>query len=1071
MKKAKLIKEYDVSIFLERIKFVLFLMLFFLSASHQVLAKNLTDDKKETKLIELFNEAQNVVSGIVKDKNGQPLPGANVFLKGTTNGVVTDFDGLFQLNVSGKNPILVVSFIGFKTSEVPVAGKSQIEIILQEDAQNLDEVVVVGYGSVKKKDLTGSIGSVEVDELNVAPVGSFDDALAGRVSGVQVSSTQGRPGAPSNIVIRGTGSLTQSSAPLYVVDGFPIGDFDPSSIDQSDIESMQILKGPSAVSIYGARGGNGVILITTKGGVKGKTRITYDEFYGVENITKRIDVMSPYDYVDLRYEIDPIIAEERYGDLENYRNVEPIDWQGETFRQTEVSSRTLSASGGTDGSNYNIALSRYEGEGLLENSGFSRTYAKVKFDQKMSDKVKIGTNISYTSTVVDGTHTSTNILDPTVEGGSSNARFNLLKDIVQGRPTGGIQYSNEEMLNLPEDPETEEGAPITNPLVNARTQIRKDVRNVLLFNGYFDYEITKGLRFRTSGGIQKQIRRRESFDQKNSAWERRNGFTRGFITISERLNALVSSTLNYRKTFGDKNYVTGLLGFDYQNITDKSVTANGANFPEPNLGVDDLGAGTTPGFSSSFRAPTNRLISVFARATYTYDDKYLFTGTVRRDGSSRFGENQKFGTFPSFSVAWRFDQESFVKSFKSLSNGKLRFEWGQVGNNRIPAFVSTSLLNSVTYGAENGTVPGVRPANLANPDIRWEAQEQINLGIDLGFFNNKLSLTADVFRKTSKDLLLETPVPGSTGFTEVFSNAGKIQNEGLEIAINSVNFNKKFKWNTNLNITFPNAKTLALVESDTLLSNSGWRTNNPSVDPYSQDFITTVGQPFGLMYGYIDDGLYREEDFDANGDPFIDVAFGNEELGFRKYVDVNDDGVINEDDKVVIGNPNPKFFGGLTNNFAYKGFDLSIFLQWSYGNDIYNANRILWTSDLQAVRNFIPEVVNRWRDSNTPEQNRGATFRNARDLSAALTTQYIEDGSFLRLKTVSLGYSMPKKVLEKIKLQKLRLYITGQNLITWTNYSGYDPEVSTRGNGLTSGVDFGAYPRSKTYVLGISLGI
>ncbi|WP_161554541.1 SusC/RagA family TonB-linked outer membrane protein [Sinomicrobium soli] len=1024
--------------------------------------------------IVVYSQEQAEISGKVVSEDGMPMPGVTVTVRNTTRGVITDFDGLYTISLEGENDILVFSHLGYITQEVPASGKDQVNITLIEDVSKLDEVVVIGYGQARKRDLTGATGSVDVESVAKAPVGSFDDALAGRVAGVQVTSSQGRPGSGSSIKIRGTGSLTQSNSPLYVIDGFPVEDFDPSTIAQSDIESMEILKGPSAVAIYGSRGGNGVVMITTKGGVAGKTEVSYDMFYGIENITKRIDVLSPYDFVDLQYEINAQNADRKYGPLSLYRkedgsSIKGIDWQEEVFNQTEVQSHSATVSGGSEETKYNLSFSNYKGEGLLENSGFERTYLKLKLDQKIYDNLKAGANISYTKTGITGAHTSTNILDPSVEGGASNARFNLLKDIVQGRPTGGLFYTNEDLINMPEDPDTEEGAPISNPIVNSRTQVREDDRHTFSFNGYLEYSILKDLDFRVMGGLRKVFRKRGSFDEKNSAFERRNGFTRGTIIQQEATNMLLSTTLSYKRKIGKKHRFSGLLGFDYQNAEDYYTEASGSVFPEPNLGLDNIGAATEAGFPASSKSPTNKLISYFSRVNYTYDDRFLFTATVRRDGSSRFGKNKKFGLFPSLSGAWRFSQESFLLGSDVLSDGKLRVEWGQVGNNRIPAFVSSALLSTTTYGMENGIAAGVRPANLANPDIQWETQQQVDIGLDIGLLDNRVLFTADLYRKDSRDLLLRAPTPATVGVSSVYRNIGKIRNEGLELALSTVNIDNELRWTSDFNISFPKSKTLGLVENDTLYSSSSWYNNTPSQDPYVNDFITVVGQPFGRMYGFKDDGIYRADDFDESGAPYVDVAFGEASPGHRKYVDVNGDGVINDDDKVVLGNPNPVFFGGFNNTFSYKGFDLSVFLQWSYGNDVYNANRVLWTSNLKSVRNFIPEIVNRWRADNTEEQNNAATFRTIDDNTQVLTSQYIEDGSYLRLKTVSLGYRIPEEWLNKMFIKRLRIYVTAQNLVTWTSYTGYDPEVSTRGNGLTSGVDFGAYPRSRTFVGGISV--
>ena len=1010
------------------------------------------------------------VKGTVTDDQNMPLPGATILIQGTEKGTTTDFDGNYSIDYGGKKS-LVISYVGFGSQTIKIEGKEVINVMLMPDADQLDEIIVIGYGEVKRKDLTGSVGSINVGEIAKAPVASLDQAMAGRIAGVQVTSSQGRPGSSSSIKIRGTGSLTQSSAPLYVIDGFPIENFDISSLDQADIASMEVLKGPSAVAIYGARGGNGVILITSKDGVKGKTEVSYNAFYGVNKITNKIDVLSPYDFVDLRYEINEQEAINRYGALSLYlkpngTSINGINWQDEVFRDTEVKSHNISVNGGTSDTKYNLSLSNYASNGLLENSGFDRTYIKLKLDQKISKNLTAGANVSYTTTEVSGTHTSTNILNP--DGGSSNARFNLLKDIIQGRPTGGLFYSNNELLSFPEDPDTEEGAPISNPIINSLTQHRLDRKNQLIFNGFLKYKIINKLELKVMGGISQLNRKRETFDEVNSAFERRNGYTRGEINMSEGTNTLLSSTLTYRNKIR-KHSMTAMLGYDFQDSKEFYVSASGSVFPEPNLGVNDLGSATEPGFPTSFKAPTNVISSFFTRVTYDYDSKYLMTATLRRDGSSKFGANNKYGVFPSLGGAWRFSDEDFLKNFKSISDGKLRMEWGQVGNNRIPAFVSSAILNSTTYGENNGITAGVAPSNLANPNIKWEAQEQINIGLDLGFIQDRIILTADVYQKVSNDLLLRAPTPASSGFTEVYRNIGKIKNEGLELSLNIENFKGVFSWSSNLNITFPSSKTLALVESDILYSNSSWYSNQISQDPYANDFITEVGQPYGLMYGFVDKGLYRPEDFDGNGNPYVSVSFGDEKLGYRKYEDLNGDGIIDDNDKKVIGNPNPKFFGGFANNFSYKGFDLNVFLQWSFGNDIYNANRVLWTSNLKSHRNFIPEIINRYKDNNTSEQNNAATFRSINDVSNVLTSQYIEDGSYIRLKTISLGYTFNKKWLSVVGMQRLRVYVTGQDLFTWTNYTGFDPEVSTSGSGLTSGVDFGAYPRSKTFIGGISV--
>ncbi len=1017
------------------------------------------------------------ISGTVSDNEGVPLMGVSVIEVGTNNGTVTEFDGTYVIDVSHEG-ILSFSYLGFESQEYKILESQTINVALQPSQSALEEVVVIGYGSVRRKDLTGSVGTADLEDINLAPVGSIDGALGGRVAGLLITSSQGRPGASTDIRIRGTGSLTQSSTPLFVIDGFPVEDFDITSIDQSDIESLQVLKGPSAVAIYGARGGNGVILISTKSGEVGKLRISYNNFFGFQEITKRIDVLTPYEFVELKYEQNPENAARYYGPLEFYlksdgSSIDGINWQNLAFKQTNTQSHTFSINGGGEQTRYNLSASRYHGDGLLANSQFTRTYLKMKLNQKLTDKIKTGLNISYTTALVSGISTSSNTLNPnTGDGGGTSQNFNLLRNIVQARPTGGLFITNDELIDLPVDPDLEEGeqgANSVNPLLNAITQTREDERRTLIINGFVEYEMIEGLKLNFRGGFKRLDRKRDAFDNVNSAFERRNGITRAVLTNSESNNTLVSVTLTYDKVFSKFN-ITSMVGFDSQDIVSSNNSVVASGFPDANLGVNNLGLSTIPSIPSSSKSPTNRISSIFARVIVNTNEKYLFTGTLRRDGSSKFGDDNVYGIFPSFAFAWRFSEEKFLEKINILTDGKFRIEYGEVGNNRIPALVSRQSLGSTSYGFENGISPGVFPTNLSNPEIKWETQRQINLGLDLGIFKNRLTVNFDLYQKESIDLLLLSPIPTSTGFTNVFRNIGAVRNEGIELAIHSENITNKgrnFNWESNFNISFNRSKTRALVEDDILLSSSRWRGGNRPES--TNDFITIVGQPVTLIYGYLDDGLYTTEDFDEDGNPFIDLSFGDEQVGFRKYADLNNDGMVDENDKVILGNPNPDFFGGLTNKFSYKGFDLNIFLQWTYGNEIYNASKILWTTT-QGNRNYHKEVVNRWRPGQSDEENARVAYPSIQDSnSRQVTDRFVEDGSYLRLKTISMGYSLPPKVLNKIGISKFRVYVSGHNLWTLTNYSGFDPEVSTHGSGLTAGVDYGSYPRARTFVTGLSV--
>ncbi len=1013
-----------------------------------------------------------VIKGKVTDASGIGLPGVSILVEGTTQGTVTDVDGNYSITVSSDQDILVFSFLGFISEKRAVGNNSQINVELAEDLQELSEVVVVGYGETNRRDLTGSVGSAPLSEMSKAPAGSVDQALQGRIAGVQVTTSSGRPGTAADIRIRGASSITGSSAPLWVVDGFILPDFDPTTIDPSDIENMEVLKGPSAIAIYGTRGSNGVIMVTTRTGKKEQVNVNYNGFVGVQGVTKTLDVLTPYQFVDLRYEVDgETNAMRAFGPLEGYEAVEGVNWQEEVFRNTPVESHTFTVNGGNESTRYALAATSYNTEGLIEGSLFNRKYLKLKIDQDLSDKLVVGTNISYSKSQTDGIFTSANILNN--DGSGSSNRFGYLKDVVQSRPTGGLALTTEELLTQQPNQDQAGTAFVLNPLVTARTMDRFREDNQLIWNGYVDYKIIKGLKMRVNGGLSRNVRESRAFNHINSPRYIRDGFTSGSVENRVREYYNVASYLTYKRNFGTEHEMTAMLGTEYNESVGTNVEVLALEFPDVNSGLDNLSASPSV-TADSYRLRTNKLISQFTRVNYIFRDKYLFTGTLRRDGSSKFGSLNKFGIFPSVSGAWRFGDEDFVQNLGIFADGKLRVEWGQVGNDRIASGLSGSLLGSSGYGLNNSIAAGVTALNKANPEVRWEKQEQVNIGLDLGFVNNRITTGFDIYRKDSKDLLLISLLPPSSGFSDITENVGKIRNEGVELSLNAIIMDKEFKWTSNLNISKYRTETLKLTgDQDSLLHSSGWDAR-PDESAYAGDYITILGQPFGQMYGYVADGLFLPQDFDTEGNPILDItAVAGEaaQTGYRKYVDMNGDSVINSEDKVVLGNTVPKFFGGITNNFSYKGVDLSVFLTFSVGNKVYNANRILYTSNLERNRNVLAEVNNRWRTDLTVDENvaNNPTFRSADDKSAVLTNEYIEDGSFLRLQVVSLGYTFPKAITSKVNLNKVRVYVTGQNLVTWTKYSGFDPEGNSRGNGLTSGVDYGAYPRSRALIGGVSV--
>jgi TonB-linked SusC/RagA family outer membrane protein len=1020
---------------------------------------------------------QKSISGTVFDDDGLGLPGVNVLIKGTQKGTITDPNGNYSLTDVSPEDILVFSMIGFAKQEIKVGSQAEINVDLVSSITGLEEVVVTGYGSSKRRDLTGSTVSAPVAEMMKAANASIDQSLQGRLAGVQVSAGDGKPGSGSTIKIRGASSITGTSNPLWVVDGFQLVEFDPGSLDPSDIESMEVLKGPSAIAIYGARGSNGVILITTKRGQSGKVNVNYNGYYGMQSVTKTLDVLTPLQYVDLRYEVAGAESAYRtFGPLSGYQkedgsSINGVNWQDEVFRNTPVQNHSVSVNGGSEDTRFVLSYSWYDTKGIIEGSGFARDFVKLSLDQDLfNKKLKVGMNVSFTKSTTAGIFTSANILNN--DGSGSSNRFNYLKDVVQGRPTGGLSQTNAELIQEPislDDAGTEF---MTNPIVTAKTVDRTEENNQLIWNGYAQFEIVKGLQLRMNGGFSRAFRDRRAFNEANAPKSIWNGYMSGEIETRLREYYSANAYLTYRKKIGGIHDFKFMLGSEYNNTTGGGVRTQALQFPEVNNGLDDLSAAAVIA-ASSYTLATDKLISQFGRVNYSLKDKYLATATLRRDGSSKFGSAYKFGVFPSVSGAWRFSEEAFVKNLGVFTNGKLRVEWGQVGNDRIPSGLSGATLGSVSYGLNNVIVPGVGANNMANPDLKWEAQEQTNMGLDLGFLDNKIRSSIDVYRKESKDLLLYAPIAASTGFDRIYRNIGTLRNEGVEFSLSVNIIDRELKWNADLNVTSYRTETVALAGEDFLYSSSAWdaRANESK---FANDFITMVGEPFGQMYGLVADGLFMASDFDANGEPLLDispVAGEQAKVGYRKYIDQNGDDIINADDRVVLGNSIPDFFGGLTNNFSYKGFDLSAFLSFSYGSEVYNANRILYTSQLERDRNVLSEVANRWRTDRTDEENMaaGVTFRRWDDASQVLTDEYIEDGSFIRLQVLTLGYTLPSNITSRIGAQKVRFYVTGQNLYTWTNYSGFDPESSTRGDGLTPNVDFGAYPRTRAFLGGVSL--
>jgi TonB-linked SusC/RagA family outer membrane protein len=1021
--------------------------------------------------------AQTTITGTVKNEAGTPLAAVSVQVKNAPKtGTTTNAKGEYTIKVTTADRFLVFSSVGFKTMELRIDGETTIDAVLQPAASSMDEVIVTGYTQTMRKDLTGAVGTVNMEDLQKAPVRSFTEALAGRVAGVQVTSQDGKPGSPIDIVIRGVGSISQSNAPLYVIDGFPIEDPDNNLIDPNNIESITILKDASSTALYGARGSNGVIVITTKKGVRGVPRINYAGSMGVNKVVKYMKQLSAYEYVKVQSELlgtaNPYFGNGKI--LEDYRNVKGTDWQDQLMQTGTQQNHSLSLSGGNNGTVYSFAGNYFTQEGIMVNSGFTRYQGKMTLDQQVGTKAKIGGFITYTSSKTWGN-------SPTGTGTSS-----LFYHAFTYRPlsTSGDNDSLEQTLY---DPDGNGSADYrVNPILSARNEIRNQFSNNILGNVYIDYTILRGLKLRLRGGMNTNFIRNETFNGAST----RSGGPNGTLGINGSLTNTRyeffdnTNLLDYTVTIGKAHHLSVVAGNSVQKTTFQTYGYSGYQIPDEALGLSGIDAGVinTP---PTGRRTYNTMASWLASFSYNYKSRYYLTGNIRSDGSSKFVEDNKWSYFPSAAIKWKLSEEKFLVNNRILSDANIRVSYGITGNNRIGDFDAYSIINFNSPLTINGiTQPNSAViSSLKNPSLKWESTTAADLGVDLAFFNDRLTMVVDVYKRTTKDLLYRTSLPPSTGYSNSVKNIASISNRGLEITLSGdIVRRKDFTFNSSFNISFNRNKLESLSDPNetAITSNVNWESLFTSVPAY----IAEVGGPLGQMYGYISDGLYQYSDFDKlpNGTYVlkgnvsanqIAANRGNVQPGDQQFRDINNDGQLTADDRVVIGNGYPLHTGGWSNNFRYKNFDLNLFFQWSYGNSIINANRMWFEPGLgiQQRGSFIPgqntfaEFANRW----TPE-NQNTDIPRLNRVSAGLySSQYVEDGSYLRIKTLNVGYNLPTTLLKRYKVSALRIYVAASNLYTLTHYKGFDPEVSAFQTTLTPGLDYSAYPRPFTITGGINL--
>ncbi|MEO9893469.1 TonB-dependent receptor [Aurantibacter sp.] len=966
-----------------------------------------------------------VITGLVTDENGTPLPGANIVEKGTVNGVTADFDGNFNLDLTDGNAVLVISYLGFATQEVPVNQQTNVSVRLKEDAAGLEEVVVVGYGSVKKSDLTGSVASIASEDLVAFPVVDAAQALQGRAAGVLVQSTNGAPGSDYSIQIRGNSSINAGNDPLIVVDGFIGGVMPPSE----DIKSIEILKDASSTAIYGARGANGVVIVSTKRGTEGKAKFNFTSSYSLQKEINRLDLLNADQFTGYIQELYPDFVPDLTGN--------GTDWQDEIYRPGGVQNYQLSVSGGTENINYYLSGAIYDQEGVIENSDYNRYSITSNIDLKVSESVKIGASIFARSTERNGVITQ--------EGGDAS-QTGVVSGAYKFSPTQGLRDEDGDYTL------SAVGYPIDNPYALATEFENENISDLFQGNLYAEIGIFNGLTFKTTLGLSKIGTRTGQYYP--TTVERGAGAGgEATLNVSRNTSFINENYLTYSKTFGEAHDLSIMAGYSFQKDRSEGLDSFASGFISDSFSFWNLGGGTSSSFIDSALSETE-FEAFFGRINYTLNNKYLFTFTGRREGASVFAVNSKYGFFPSAAFGWKISDENFLLDSSTISLLKLRASYGEVGNQAISPYQSLASFTDVFTTVQGSTVAALRPSTISNNNLTWETTIQTNIGLDLEILRNRFGFTADYYHMRTNDLLFDVPTPNYTGFQSQLQNIGSVENKGFEFAVNANILQNDFKWKTYANISFNKNEIIELVENDTD-GNDVYYSSSPLPGGGNTQLLRE-GLPVGQFWGFIYDGVVQSAD---------EVLIGGEEIGGEKFKDLNGDGELTDDDRAIIGNPHPDFSWGWNNDFSYKNLNLNIFIQGSQGGEMMNYT-LMELGTLNGRTNVTTDALNRWTPTNTdtdiPEARISRSF--------VTSDRWIDDASYVRLKNVSLGYNFPETLLTKIHLSSARLFISGQNLITLTDYKGIDPEVGYRSSSSNIGLDFGSYPNVKSYTLGLNIG-
>ena len=1058
---------------------------------------------------QLLAQTKFEVKGRVLSSDNQPLEGVNITQKGNRQaGTATDKDGQFRILVENNKATLIFSAVGYTAHEEALNGRSTLNVKMTAEVKEVDEVVVIGYQSVRRKNLLASVASVSSKDLKDIPVNSAAEALNGRLAGVTATTAEGSPDADIRIRVRGGMSITGDNSPLYIVDGVQVEN-GLSAISPQNIQSIDVLKDAAATAIYGARGANGVIVITTKSGRTGRLTVSYNGFVGVKSLAKKLNVLNPYDFVVYQSErsrgsnTDSTNFTKNFGTtwdtLNNYKNVPVVDWQDEIMGKTGVmQTHNVNAMGGTKNLTYNFGYTYNNDKAIVINSQYKRHLLNFKGDYKITSKLKLGLSTRYTRTDVFGAGVSS-------EQGSA---YNRLRNAVKYRPylSSGQDIDDNDPYA---DPNVGNSLNLVNPILLANAEYRKKSTDVFNATANISYTIAKNLTFRSTFGYDRTNLVDRQFLDSIAPFSVLQGSKKPVVqldtsykTIYTNSNVLTYSVSNYK----NRHSFDVLLGEETYDLRTESHTTLLRNYPN-NIGHDDAFGQTNLGtpFVGYPRMGKTRYtsLSFFSRLNYTYLNKYYFSFNVRADGASKFADGRKWGYFPAGSVAWRVKNENFMNNVKFISDLKFRAGFGTVGNNRINDYLFLTTFKNdgaYYYGLNNQAINAYYSSGLVNEALQWESTVNRNIGVDISLFKDRLSLSVDYYNNSSKNLLLNVPIASTYGYATQLQNVGRTSNKGLEIQLNATLVRKQdFTWTASYNMSFNKNKVEQLgVNQNSFFPAASW-----GVSGQPTDYIIRIGDPVGSMWGLVTDGFYKVSDFDYNTATSVYTLkagvvnnsgiIGPVQPGSIKFKDLNNDGVIDlNNDRQIIGNPNPKFTGGLNQQFTYKQWDMSLFVNFSYGNDIYNANKIEFTNGYTNNSNMLSMMGNRWRvvtangqtaqyvnSSNqvvgiAPDQlaalNANATIWQPLKSAGAFYPHSwaIEDGSFLRINNLTIGYNMTSKSIRKAGLSKLRFYVTANNLAVLTSYTGYDPEVSVRNSNLTPGLDYSAYPKSRTFIFGIN---